>query len=277
MGVERVYYSPADQLNNLAFSALCMGERKELSQKDKDSIIARGEILTESTSSFECEYLIDRYELHQLTTTRYIADGTLDKQTTMNTSITLGGGINYDIVPKAYSVNKEEDNTEYIFAMNLQQEQEKSKENTKRSSKNTSKMEFLEGTKEEVDQVAALFQNKNWSLSIYKDKQAEEGKFKEEVEKNKTGIIHIATHGFAFPDVKKNKRQQQLMGTEEISYRASEDAMARCGLMFSGSNVSWTGNPQKMIEETERGWYFNGSRGFQYGSFEHQTCSALSL
>ena len=248
-GVERMYYSPAGQLNNLSFSALCMGERKELSQKDKDST-ARGEILTESTSSFECEYLMDRYELHQLTTTRYIADGTLDKQTTMNTSIALGGGINYDTVPKAHSENKEEDNTEYIFAMNLQQEQEKAKENTKRSSKNTSKMAYLEGTKKEVDQVAALFQNKNWSLSAYTDTKAEEGKFKEEVEKNKAGIIHIATHGFAFPDVKKNKRQQQLMGTEEISYRASEDPMVRCGLMFSGSNVSWTGNPQKMIKET---------------------------
>ena len=249
-GVERVYYSPAGQLNNLAFSALCMGERKELSQKDKDSIIARGEILTESTSSFECEYLMDRYELHQLTTTRYIADGALNKKTTMNTSIALGGGINYDTVPKAYSENKEEDNTEYIFAMNLQQEQEKAKENTKRSSKNTSKMSYLEGTKKEVDQVAALFENKNWSLSAYTDTKAEEGKFKEEVEKNKAGIIHIATHGFAFPDVKKNKRQHQLMGTEEISYRASEDPMVRCGLMFSGSNVSWTGNPQKMIKET---------------------------
>ena len=31
IGVERVYYSPAGQLNNLSFSALCMGERKELS------------------------------------------------------------------------------------------------------------------------------------------------------------------------------------------------------------------------------------------------------
>ena len=110
-------------------------------------------------------------------------------------------------------------------------------------------MKYLEGTKKEVDQVAALFQNKNWSLSSYTDTHAEEGKFKEEVEQNKAGIIHIATHGFAFPDIKKNKRQQ-LMGMEEISYRASEDPMVRCGLMFSGSNVSWTGNPQKMIKET---------------------------
>ena len=29
-GVERVHYSPEGQLNNLSFSALCMGERKEL-------------------------------------------------------------------------------------------------------------------------------------------------------------------------------------------------------------------------------------------------------
>ena len=190
---------------------------------------------------------MDRYELHQLTTTRYIADGTLKKEASMNTSIALSGGINYDLVPKAHSVNKEQDNTEYLFDLNLQKEKER--ENTNRSSENTSKMAYLEGTKKEVDQITALFQNTNWSLSAYTDTKAEEGKFKEEVEQNKAGIIHIATHGFAFPDVKKNERQQ-LMGTEEISYRASEDPMVRCGLMFSGSNVSWTGNSQKMIKET---------------------------
>ena len=26
--------------------------------------------------------------------------------------------------------------------------------------------------------------------------------------------------------------------------------MVRCGLMLSGSNISWTGNPQKMLEQT---------------------------
>ena len=245
-GVERVYYSPAGQLNNLSFGALCMGEQKELSYSNSKK--TRG-ITLSSNLNYECTYLMDRYELHQLTTTRYIADGTLDKETLMNTSISLCGGINYDTVPKAHSENKEEGNTEYILALNLQQEREKIKENTKRSSKSTSKMEYLEGTKKEVDQVTALFQNKNWSLSAYTDKKAEEGKFKEEIEKNKAGVIHIATHGFAFPDVKENKRQK-LMGADEISYRASKDPMVRCGLMFSGSNVSWTGNPQKMITET---------------------------
>jgi len=244
-GVERVYYSPAGQLNNLSFSALCMGERTELSQTDSSK--TRNIIILGSNSDYECSYLMDRYELHQLTTTRYIADGTLKKEASMNTSIALSGGINYDLVPKAHSVNKEQDNTEYLFDLNLQKEKER--ENTNRSSENTSKMAYLEGTKKEVDQITALFQNTNWSLSAYTDTKAEEGKFKEEVEQNKAGIIHIATHGFAFPDVKKNERQQ-LMGTEEISYRASEDPMVRCGLMFSGSNVSWTGNSQKMIKET---------------------------
>ena len=58
----------------------------------------------------------------------------------------------------------------------LRELHKKAKENTKRNSKNTSKMSYLEGTKKEVDQVAALFQNKNWSLSAYTDTKAEEGK-----------------------------------------------------------------------------------------------------
>ena len=31
---------------------------------------------------------------------------------------------------------------------------------------------------------------------------------------------------------------------------APEDPMLRCSLMLSGSNISWTGNPQGMIEQT---------------------------
>ena len=61
--------------------------------------------------------------------------------------------------------------------------------------------------------------------------------------------MHIATHGFAFAD-KQNDKTPKPSGLEETSYKASEDPMVRCGLMMSGSNISWTGSPQKMIEET---------------------------
>ena len=108
----------------------------------------------------------------------------------MNASIALGGGINYDTIQKAYSENKGGRQYRIHLCDEPTTRTRKGKENTKRSSKNTSSMKYLEGTKKEVDQVAALFQNKNWSLSAYTDTKAEEGKFKEEVEKNKAGIIH---------------------------------------------------------------------------------------
>lgn len=246
-GVKRIYYTPAGQLNNLSFNALCMGEREEIVKPLPNDMAIRGKVSTQQEVIYHCEYLMDRYELHQLTTTRYIADGTLDKEQRFNTSITLSGGINYDIIPTAYSESKEEGNVECLLAMNLQQE--KNGENSIRSIDGSSGMIYLDGTKKEVDHIADYFKNKNWSTNSYTATKAEEGKFKADVEQNQPGILHIATHGFAFAD-KQNDKTPKPSGLEETSYKASEDPMVRCGLMLSGSNISWTGSPQKMIEET---------------------------
>ena len=242
-GVERIYYSPTGQLNNVSFSALCFGKEFDTTLvASKEHNENRG-ITIESVSSQACDsYLMDKYELHQLTTTRYLADGTLEKERKMNTGIALSGGINYDAIPVSNSTDKDEDNDEYLLAQNL------SKQNEDRSSSNIS-MGCLQGTKEEVEQIGELVASKSWRVSTYTEKGAEEGKVKEALEAEQLGIIHIATHGFAFPDFEQNKKQA-FMGMEETSYRASEDPMVRCGLMLSGSNVSWTGNPQKMVEET---------------------------
>jgi len=242
-GVERIYYSPAGQLNNVSFSALCIDKESDTTLVASNEHDKNRGVLIERVSSQACNsYLMDKYELHQLTTTRYLADGTLGKERKMNTSIALSGGINYDTIPVSNSIDKKEDNDEYLLAQNL------SMRNEDRSSSNNS-MGYLQGTKEEVSQIGQLVASKRWEVSIFSESGAEERKVKGALETGQPGIIHIATHGFAFPDLEQNKKQA-FMGMEETSYRASEDPMVRCGLMLSGSNISWTGNPQKMIQQT---------------------------
>jgi len=253
VGVKRVYYSPAGELNNVSFSALCTEEGNELvaSNKEKNRGVVIG---NNKTTTKACNLvLMDKYELHQLTTTRYLADGTLKKEKPMQPSLAVVGGINFDDIPdKTIEADKEQSNEDFAFHANLNKQSTSTngKKRGKRSSSNYGKkMDPLPGTKEEVVNIAGLLNTSNWKVQTKSDKKAGEYEFKKELETKAPSVLHIATHGFAFPD--EAKKESKLMDMNQTStYKVSEDPMVRCGLMLGGSNISWTGNPQKMIEQT---------------------------
>jgi len=247
-GVKTIYYSPTGELNNISFNALCF--------EASDSLLVtagsaqRGEELeTASSSTHICNsVLMDKYTMHQLTTTRYLADGTLKKNRTLNYSITLAGGINYDDIPaKVEKTDHEESDQDFALSVNLSNRAKEKREG--RSNRGTGKsMKYLEGTREEVIHIASSL-NTQWSVQLLSDREASENVLKMQFEKESPGVIHIATHGFAFPD-SESKDGQQRFNDERLSYNITEDPMVRCGLMLSGSNMSWTGNQRKMIEST---------------------------
>jgi CHAT domain-containing protein/Flp pilus assembly protein TadD len=247
-GVKTVYYSPSGELNNLSFSALCYDTNDSLLIVNNSS--SNRSIIIESTENKKqaCNaYLIDKYQLHQLTTTRYLADGSLKKEKALTPSIALLGGINYDEIPEKNSIaDSEQSNEDFILALNLEKEH-----NEKRSSLNKGSMPYLAGTKTEVTNISDLLTKNNWKVQTRNDKKAEEFAFKKDLDHHSTGVLHIATHGFAFPDKAKLKTNELEIETfNKSNYHASEDPMVRCGLMLSGSNISWTGNPQTMIDKT---------------------------
>jgi tetratricopeptide (TPR) repeat protein len=253
VGVKRVYYSPAGELNNVSFSALCIEEGNELAASNKEK--KRGVVIgNNKTTTKACNaVLMDKYELHQLTTTRYLADGTLKKEKPMQPSLALVGGISFDDIPdKTNEADKEQSNEDFAFHTNLNKQSVSTngKKRGKRSSSNYGKrMEPLPGTKEEIVNIAGLLNTSNWKVQTKSDKKAGEYEFKKELETKAPGVLHIATHGFAFPD--EAKKESKLLDMNQTStYKVSEDPMVRCGLMLGGSNISWTGNPQKMIEQT---------------------------
>jgi tetratricopeptide (TPR) repeat protein len=253
VGVKRVYFSPSGEINNISFSALCIEEGNELvaanNQKNRGVVTGNNNTPTKACNAV----LMDKYELHQLTTTRYLADGTLTKEKPMQPSLALVGGINFDDIPdKTNEAEKEQSNEDFAFHANLNKQfaSTNGKKRGKRSSSNYGKkMDPLPGTKEEILNIGGLMNTSNWKVQTKSDKKAGEYEFKKELETKAPGVLHIATHGFAFPD--EAKKETSMMSMEkESTYKVSEDPMVRCGLMLGGSNISWTGNPQKMIEQT---------------------------
>jgi tetratricopeptide (TPR) repeat protein len=245
-GVQRVYYSPSGELNNVSFSAICLQSGNDLVISSQNA--NRGMIIgSKITTKTDCKtVLMDKYELHQLTSTRYLADGTFQKEKTVQQSLVILGGINYDEKPEQTSKEEKEqtnENEDYALMNNLNLL-------VNRNSTNHGKrMEYLSGTNEEVIIIENLLNNSKWKVQARSDKSAGEYEFKKEMESKSPGVLHIATHGFAFPEeIKKEGKMTELNQTS--IYKIAEDPMLRCGLMLSGSNISWTGNPQRMIEQT---------------------------
>ena len=227
LGVKTVYYSPVGELNNISFSAL-ISDIKTSNQID--------------TNQSNWYYLMDRYELHQLTTTRYLADESLKKNKPLPLSIKLVGGVNYSELPLVKdSISKEESNEDFAFQINLQNEMKVN------GAERGGKINYLKGSEIEVNEVSKLLQDSGWSTTTLSGRNAGEYQFKEELNKTSPGILHIATHGFAFPE-KEIKNEESFQMNEKSSYKVSDDPMVRCGLMFSGANISWSDDPQKMIQ-----------------------------
>jgi CHAT domain-containing protein len=138
--------------------------------------------------------------------------------------------------------NQEETNEDYLFSNSLK------RETTFKA------VDYLPGTKQEVESVVPLLNKNKWTTTLATGTKATEQLFKSKSDTLAPSIIHIATHGFAFPDKeekrKKNNMDMLMLNNTQMQYTAAEDPMMRCGLMFAGANKSWTGKQKEMIEQT---------------------------
>ena len=227
--VKTIYYSPSGELYNIPFHAIyapkiCGDEIAEAqSEKRSVKIVSTKHINTEQNA----EYLMDRFELHQLTSTRYLAMNL--KQNTKETidkSIALIGGVNYDYLPSE----------------NLSPKKNKKNRNSSRSSiSSNGKLKYLEGTKLETEQISESISINNWISNLYENNSATEDNIIKLEGKDAKAILHIATHGYAFPEYDFN---DTLINKNSLqySYRYSTNPMVRSGLILAGGNWAWTGS-----------------------------------
>lgn len=100
----------------------------------------------------------------------------------------------------------------------------------------------LPGTAIEVSNISTLMSNNNWEVTTYTEEEAMEGKVKSV---SSPTVLHIATHGYFFDDVEKEKDSPtRMMGID--SKKATQNPLLRSGLLFAGAKNTLNGNPPEI-------------------------------
>ena len=112
---------------------------------------------------------------------------------------------------------------------------------------------FLPGTEREVNSLQKIMQSAGISVILKKGYEATEESFKNIGTNNKSSprILHIATHGYFFPDIKESRQSSVVSPQEEIVFKTSDHPMLRSGLIMAGGNAAWQG--KQTLEGREDG------------------------
>ncbi|HQP04291.1 MAG TPA: CHAT domain-containing protein [Bacteroidales bacterium] len=203
-GIKTVYYAPDGMLHSIAFSALPYN----------DSL-----------------FLCDKYTLHYCASTASLAYETRSsfrKPAGNEIWAYLYGGINFDMQfdesqqsnIDSTVVNRNKNRSVYIP-----------------SNSRGESWTYLPGTLEEIEQIGKIFDENTFPYQIITADNGTEDIFKAQSSSNPVQVIHIATHGFYFP--------QTAYGTMEqgLRFSVSKNPMVRSGLIMAGGNTTWSGFP----------------------------------
>ncbi len=108
---------------------------------------------------------------------------------------------------------------------------------------------YLPATKVEVERIAGTFMDDGLQQKLFVGKDATEQSFKE-LENSPSTIVHVATHGFFYPDLSDFQPDEVAVEQEvEVAFRGaskgyetfvkSKDPLMRSGIVFSGANSVW--------------------------------------
>lgn len=171
----------------------------------------------------EEQVLADKFNLIELMSTRTVA---LDPQVNSSKEVYIIGGVDYesnDWVNAEATLSK---NEEFITSENVG------------GSSRGSTWQYLKWTETESESIEELFKDSGFEVSYKSTSEASELDFKTLGKNNPSPrILHLATHGFFFPDLDEEGKNQG----KNIFERA-EDPMFRSGLILAGGNYVWDGN-----------------------------------
>lgn len=94
----------------------------------------------------------------------------------------------------------------------------------------------LQYSREEINKVSSLLNSNQYNTVTYTDTSATEEVFRSiTTEKKSFDIIHVASHGFFFP----NNDDSKI--TSNTVFAAAENPLLRSGLILAGGNEKWMG------------------------------------
>jgi CHAT domain-containing protein len=181
------------------------------------------------------QVLSDQYQLQQLASTADVANTQSEYLTSFN-NIYVYGGILYD------ADSAELKKASYAFHA--------ATPSFSSEVNRGSKWDYLEGTEKEMSLIERLAEEKKISVISKKGVVANEESFKALNGESSPSLLHIATHGFFFPD-RSNEKKALLQKTETSGkpFKLSDNPLFRSGLLFAGANYAWGGKPVNAIED----------------------------
>ncbi|MBU0486762.1 MAG: CHAT domain-containing protein [Bacteroidetes bacterium] len=172
--------------------------------------------------------ITDKYELIYLSNTKNIL--TVPGRSNIS-DVSVYGGIDYNSSIDSTMVTGDQKNSNIV-----------SDEMTK--TRNIS-WDYLSGSLIEADTISEMFRTKQFQVNLLTNENATEESFKK-LNNNSPNVIHIATHGFFFPDNEIKKWKEEF---GEISFITAENPLLRSGLMFAGGAGAWNGLEAKANSE----------------------------
>ncbi len=220
---QTVYFSPSGLLHRLNPGAIAM------------SPLLRGEAPGET--------LAERYRLIELGSTRQLVVPTSTKST--GNDAMLYGGIAYEMDSTAISSS----------ILSLGSDPLATRRGLDFANADSTlrggKWSYLRWTDVEVSATQDILADAGLTPKVRKGYEGTEESFKEiGTSSPSPRVLHLATHGFFFPDPKMVNGGRQTVDRGETVFKMSEHPMIRSGLVLAGGNYAWqTGKPFRSDRE----------------------------
>lgn len=184
------------------------------------------------------ELLSDRYEFSQVNTTSYITN-LHQHSISSSDKIILYGGIDYtadsSVLKKVAHMYK----TSGIISRALPEDLERS-----------GGFPYLPATQTEVTEILEMGKIQKFSIEIRKGIEASEESIKSLDGIASPAILHIASHGFFFPNPKKQKNDVLYLNQRGSNiFKQSDNPLFRAGLAFAGAELTWKGKAPTEIDD----------------------------
>ena len=215
IGVHTIYFSPSGLLHRINLNAIPISET---------------------------ETLADKYQLIEVNSTRQLVLSNQIKNG-MNDAI-LYGGINFE-ADSSFKNNEQN----ITFSTRAEESYNEDDELPERGRN----WNYLAGTDREVNSIEKILKVSGIKSTLKKGYNASEESFKNIGTNNypSPSILHIATHGYFFPDANTNRHDSVVNSQSESVFKMSDHPMLRSGLIMSGANASWQG--KQTLEGREDG------------------------
>ena len=192
------------------------------------------QIPIESLPIGDGKIMSDVYNMHRLSSTRELVR---EKKEMKYTKAALYGGLNYDMTDDelliASQTYTKDISTEYFVSRGLLED-----------SIRGYKWDNLSNTQQEVDYISDLMKKNQIRTQTYKGNKGNEESFKA-LSGHEYNIIHLATHGFFYPDEEAKEKdyfKPMLLNDHYQKFNEVDMSMWRSGLVMSGGNRAWKGD-----------------------------------